>query len=98
MKEVLTKVIDTLTQGDLHGALKKLLERYNKWIAAGLEFHVCNINKSAHMKKSLETYLMILVYIYIYIYIYEGSFNNELEYSRTFLHGTTQAFLLKLKN
>ena len=29
----------------------------------------CTINKSAHTKKSLETYLMILVYIYIYIYI-----------------------------
>ena len=27
----------------------------------GLEFHVCTINKSAYMKKSLETYLMILV-------------------------------------
>ena len=49
-----------------------------------IEFHVCTINKSAHTKKSLETYLMILVYssnkhflhlsylfvkpIYIYIY------------------------------
>ena len=26
------------------------------------EFHVCIINKSAHIKKSLETFLMILVY------------------------------------
>ena len=32
----------------------------------GQEFHVCTINKSAHTKKSLETYLMILVYTYIY--------------------------------
>ena len=31
MKEAVTKVIDTLT----HGALQKLLERYNKCIAAG---------------------------------------------------------------
>ena len=29
----------------------------------GREFHVCTINKSAHTKKSLETYLMILIYI-----------------------------------
>ena len=29
----------------------------------GIEFHVCTINKSAHTKKSLETYLMILVYV-----------------------------------
>ena len=35
MKEAVTKVIDTLTEDDFHGALKKLLERYNKCIAAG---------------------------------------------------------------
>ena len=35
MKEAVTKVIDTLTQEDFHGALQKLLERYNKCIAAG---------------------------------------------------------------
>ena len=34
MKEAMTKVIDTLTQEDFHGALKKLFERY-KCIAAG---------------------------------------------------------------
>ena len=35
MAEALTKVIDTLTQEDFHGSFQKLLERYNKWIAAG---------------------------------------------------------------
>ena len=35
MKEAVTKVIDTLTQKDFHGAFQKLLERYNKCIAAG---------------------------------------------------------------
>ena len=34
MKEAVTKVIDTLTQEDFHGAFEKLLERYNKCIAA----------------------------------------------------------------
>ena len=34
MKEAVTKVNDTLTQEDFHGALKKLLEWY-KCIAAG---------------------------------------------------------------
>ena len=34
MKEVVTKVMDTLTQEDLYGALQKLLEGYNKCIAA----------------------------------------------------------------
>ena len=68
MKEAVTKVIDTLRQEDFHGALQKLLEQYNKCIAAGgayfkggLEFHACTINKSAYTKTSLETYLMILV-------------------------------------
>ena len=34
MKEAVTKVIDTLTQEDFYGAFHKLLERYNKCIAA----------------------------------------------------------------
>ena len=34
MKEAVMKVIDTLTQEDFHGAFQKLLERYNKCIAA----------------------------------------------------------------
>ena len=35
MKEAVTKVIDTLTQEDFHGAFEKLLELYNKFIATG---------------------------------------------------------------
>ena len=35
MKEAVTKVIDTLTQENFHGAFQKLLERYKKCIAAG---------------------------------------------------------------
>ena len=35
MKGAVTKVIDTLTQEDFPGAFQKLLERYNKCIAAG---------------------------------------------------------------
>ena len=35
MKETVTKDIDTLTQEDFHGAIQKLLEWYNKCIAAG---------------------------------------------------------------
>ena len=34
MKDAVTKVIDTLTQEDFHGAFQRL-ERYNKCIAAG---------------------------------------------------------------
>ena len=68
MKEAVMKVIDMLTQEDFHGAFQKLLEWYNKCIAAGEdyfeedEFHVYTINKCPY-KKSLETYLMMLVNI-----------------------------------
>ena len=37
MKEAVTKLIDTLTQGDFHGAFQKLLERY-KCITAGGDY------------------------------------------------------------
>ena len=58
MKEAVTKVIDTLTQEDFHGAFQKLLEQYNICICSqrrllrrGLDFYVCTINKSTHTKK-----------------------------------------------
>ena len=38
MKEAVKKIIDTLTQEDFHGAIKKLLERYNKCIAVGGDY------------------------------------------------------------
>ena len=38
MKEAVTKVIDTLTQEDFHGAFQNLSERYNKRIAAGGDY------------------------------------------------------------
>ena len=38
MKEAVTKVIDTLTREDFHGAFQKLLERYNKYITAGRDY------------------------------------------------------------
>ena len=38
MKEAVTKVIDTLTREDIHGAFQNLFERYNKCIASGGDF------------------------------------------------------------
>ena len=35
MKEAVTKVIDTLTHEDFHGAFQKLFKRYNRCIAVG---------------------------------------------------------------
>ena len=59
-----TKVINTLTQEDFHGAFQKLLERYNKCIAAGGDYFEGD--------KSFMCVLSINVAIekkYIYIYI-----------------------------
>ena len=38
MKEAVTKVIDTVTQEDFHGAFQTLLERYKCIAAGGLKF------------------------------------------------------------
>ena len=38
IREAVTKVIDTLTQEDFHGAFEKLLERLNKCIATGADY------------------------------------------------------------
>ena len=38
MKGAMTKVIDTLTQEDFHGAFQKLLEGCNKYMAAGGDY------------------------------------------------------------
>ena len=77
MKEAVSKVIDTAdTRGrpwglaEVVGTVQRVDCDWRRLLGRGLEFHVCTINKSAHTKKSLETYLMIPVYIYIYIYIY----------------------------
>ena len=67
MKEAVMKVIGTLTQEDFYGAFQKLLERYNKCIAAGGDYFegdwsfMCVLSIKCPYEKSLETYLMILV-------------------------------------
>ena len=38
MKDVVMKVLDILTQEDFHGAFQKLLDLYNKCIAAGGDY------------------------------------------------------------
>ena len=42
MKEAVTKVINTVTQEDFHEYSQKLLERYNKCIAAGGDYYEGN--------------------------------------------------------
>ena len=76
MKEAVTKVIDMLTQEDFHGAFKKLLERYNKCIAAGGDyfegdyFFMCVLSINVPIRKmSGNLFNDPRVYIYIYMYI-----------------------------
>ena len=70
IKEALTKVIDMLTQEDFHwafwevvGTVQQVHCNRRRLLRKELEFHVCTINKSAHTKKSLEFFFLILVYI-----------------------------------
>ena len=76
MKEAVTKIIDMLTQEDFHRAFQKLLERYNKCIAAGgddfegdLSFLCVLSIKVPIRKKSGNLSYAPCIYIYIYIYI-----------------------------
>ena len=84
MKEVVMKAIDTLTQKEFHGAFQKFLERYNKCIAAGGDYfkedkslmYVLSIK--VPIRKSLESYLMILIYICVYVHAHtHTSFAQE---------------------
>ena len=67
MKEALTKVTNMLTQEDFNRAFQKSLERYNKCIAAegdyfeGDNSFMSVLSIKVPIRKSLETYLMILV-------------------------------------
>ena len=77
MNGVMTKVIDTLTQEGVHWAFQKLLELYNKCIAAGEDHFegnqsfMCILSiKVPIRKKNLETYFMILVCVWVYDFVF----------------------------
>ena len=54
MKEAVTKVINTLAHEDFRGSFQKLLERYNKCIAAGEDYFKGDWSfMCAHTKKIL---------------------------------------------
>ena len=65
MKEAVTKVIDTLTEEDFHGAFQRFLERYNNYIAAGGDYlegdksFMCVLSIKVAIRKKRETYLII---------------------------------------
>ena len=63
MKEAVTKVSDTLTSEDFHGAFQKLLERYKKCIAAGGDYleedksFMCVLSIKVPIRKKSENLL-----------------------------------------
>ena len=72
-KETVTKVFGTLTQEDFHGAVHKLLERYNSCIAAEgdylegdksfmcvLSIKVSKRKKSGNLFNDPRTYILII--------------------------------------
>ena len=97
------KVIDQLTQEYFYGAFQKLLERYNKCIAAGGDYFeddlsfMCVLSIMCSCEKSLETYLMILVYIlpYTHTHIYiilSTDFEDSLSKSVLNIHTSWKVF------
>ena len=82
MKEAVTNVIDTLTRRDFHGAFQKLLERYNKCIAAGGDYFevdysfMCILSiKMSIRKKSGNLFnepLYSSVFYSVYFWIYSS--------------------------
>ena len=73
MKEAVTKIIVMLTQEDFHGAFQKLLEQYNKCIAArgdyfeGDKRFMCVLSiKVPIRKKSGNLFNDRRIYIYIH--------------------------------
>ena len=75
MKEAVMKVIDMLTQEDFHGAFQKLLEWYNKCIAAGGGYFegdkcfMCVLSIKVPRQKNSGNFNDPRIYIYIYIYV-----------------------------
>ena len=76
MEEAVTKVIDTLTQVDFHGALKKLLERYNNFIAAEGDYFegdysfMCVLSIKVSIGKKFGNFfndLRICMYVCMYV-------------------------------
>ena len=53
MKVAVTKDIDTLTQKDFYGAFQKLLERYNKCIAAGGDYFMGVLSIKVAIRKKV---------------------------------------------
>ena len=81
-KEAVMKVIDMLTQEDFHGSFKKLLEWYNKCIAAGGDYFegdksfMCVLSIKGPIQKKSGN-LFNDPHIYIYFHPQTDCFNES---------------------
>ena len=98
MKEAVTKVIDTLTQEDFHGAFENLLERYNKCIAAVGDYFegdysfMCVLSIKVPLRKnSGNLFNDLRIYIYDIIII-------RILFARTCLFSLSLTFQVLLSN
>ena len=86
MKGAVTKVIDTLTQEDFHGAFQKLLERYKSALqleeisSKRTRVSCVYFQEKCPYEKSLETYFMILVYIKIHSCVSTVSMSKSVQF------------------
>ena len=92
MKEAVAKVIDMLTQDDLHGAFQKFLEWYNKCIAARGDFFEGNLSfmcvlsiKVLIRKKSRNLFNEphICIYICLFVHTHTHTHTHTLIYTKT---------------
>ena len=100
------KVIDTLTQEDFDGAFEKLLERYNKGIAAEGDYlegdlsFMCVLSIKVPIRKKvwkliicISYILFVAIYIYIYIYTFKQVLLKTMEHCLLFFQVSLLFFL-----
>ena len=87
MREAVMKVIDMLTQEDFHGAIQKLLEQYNKCIAARGDFFegdlsfMCVLSiKVSIRKKSGNLFNDPRINIPIHKLVYLNNLDSSIQY------------------
>ena len=73
MKEAVSKINDTLTQENFYGAFQKLLERYNKCIAAGGDYSerdssfMCILSIKVPIRKNSGNFLCVPCTFFLFI-------------------------------
>ena len=62
----------SMRRTEVVGTVQQVYYSQGRFLRRGLEFHVCTINKSAHTKKSLDTYLITFSVDCVLVCIFNG--------------------------